>query len=401
MHKRTGNTKKMSKKRILHIDIEGGALWGIHAAKTIEGMERESGMPVTALADIFSGVSSGAMISTFLNIPDEQDPSRPAYSAADAVQGIARYGPVFFPPLSRLDFSYYFNRYVAQIKNGMTGRSSLKTLFSDTVKSDIYKSLYKDYKLSDSLKSHIVKTHLLHSNDNGDADMGHPLSTFKQDFLDKFCTHKRPQSHHDDTSMLDAVMASTAAPTVYPAHKIGEKTLIDPGLQHSPSFSADEILPYIDPDVEYMFLYIGTGNTRQPTDKETYDHFGILDMLRADKGAVLLRTIGSYSKTMGLRSLCNRLGDDHVMHITKSLVPANDHEKEHFPSNNQVDAEPENIEKMLAFGEKQFEENRDQIMRAIDFATGADMPENWTDESSVKKSRVFFQAPGQGKKMPA
>lgn len=383
----------MPKKRILHIDIEGGALWGIHAAKTIEGIEREAAMPITGIADIFSGVSSGTMISAFLNTPDENDPTKPAYSAADAVKGIARHGPSFFPPLSRFDFGYYFNRYASQIKNGMTGRSSLKTLFSDSVKKEIYQSYYKDYKLRDSVKSHIVKTHLLHSNDNGDADVGHPLSTFKQDFLDQFCTQKHPENFHDDISLLDAVMASTAAPTVYPAHKVGSKTLIDPGLQHSPSFSADEILPYIDPDVEYMFMFISTGCTRQPTDKNTYDHFGIIDMLRGDKGSVLLRTVSTYTKSMGLRSLRNRLGEDHVMNITKSLVPANDHEQKTFPSNDQLDASPENIEKMIEFGEKQFTENRDQILRAIDYATGADMPENWTDPDAVKKSRIFFQNP--------
>lgn len=379
----------MSKKRILHIDIEGGALWGIHAAITLEGMERESGKPIVQLADVFSGVSSGAMVGMLLNIPDQNDPTKPAYTATDAVKGIAEHGPLFFPPTKFFDIGHYINRYAMQIKNGMTGGSSLKTLFSDAVKYDTYRTFYNDLKLSDSIKTQIIKTHLLHNANDNDADIAHPLSSFKQEFIDAYCTQKPPQSFHEDTPIVDAVMGSTAAPTVYPAHRFGNKTLIDPGLQHSPSFSADEVLPFLDPDVEYMFMYIGTGCSRQPTEKNIYDHFGIIDMLRSEKGAVLLRTVSTYTKTMGLRSLRNRLGDDHVIDVSKSLVPANDEEKLSFPSDNQIDARPENIEKMLEFGEKQFEENRDQILRAIDFATGEKMPQNWNNPDT-KNSRVFF-----------
>jgi uncharacterized protein len=91
------------KRKIKILSIDGGGIRGIIPGQILVYVEEKlrelSGKPEAKLADFFdffAGTSTGGILTGIYLCPDEEDPSRPRFTAEQAVELYLRRGPVIF-----------------------------------------------------------------------------------------------------------------------------------------------------------------------------------------------------------------------------------------------------------------------------------------------------------------
>lgn len=85
------------KRTVYILYIPGGAMHGILPGIVMERIEELTELHVTDLFHIFEGVSTGSILALGMNVPDENDKSKPRFTSQDGVELFSYYGGRFFP----------------------------------------------------------------------------------------------------------------------------------------------------------------------------------------------------------------------------------------------------------------------------------------------------------------
>src|ERR1700710_906092 len=94
------NAKELStSKKFRILSISGGGSRGIIPSLILLRLEQMTGRHATELFDLFIGTSTGAMITSVLNIPKEKstdEKKEPKYNAKDLLDVYIKEGPIVF-----------------------------------------------------------------------------------------------------------------------------------------------------------------------------------------------------------------------------------------------------------------------------------------------------------------
>jgi patatin-like phospholipase/acyl hydrolase len=241
-------------KRILSID--GGGIRGIIPGMVIVALEDKlkelSGNPNTHISDyfdFFSGTSTGGLLTAILLFPSDEDPTRPKFSAREALDIYLEHGTAIFSTSKTRKFLSRFGL-LSEIYNASVFEEILHDYFGDTRLSQLIKPC-----IMTAYNIELRKNHL-----------------FRQ---------QKALSHGDarDFYVRDVCRATSAAPTIFSVAEIfslanTRYVLIDGGLfAHNPSIVALlEVLKTFNTfnisDVHILSL--GTGITKNAYNYEDF-----------------------------------------------------------------------------------------------------------------------------------
>jgi len=188
--------------RILAID--GGGIRGLIAARVIAELERrmsEVAGEERRIADAFHmlcGTSTGGLLALGLTVPDPQGPGRPRLSAERLADLYVEEGPVIFG--DRLQRLRSLWGWIAPKHSPGGLAQALRERFGEA-------------RLGEALRELIVTAY----------DMREPGPHF-------FKRWRARQEADRDADMVDVGLATSAAPTYFPSHPVGDRALVDGGV---------------------------------------------------------------------------------------------------------------------------------------------------------------------------
>ncbi len=248
------------------LTLDGGGIRGIIPASILAHLETRlqvaSKNPEIRIADCFdliAGTSTGGILTCLYLTPDENNPGRPKYTAAQIRDFYREYGPSLF----RKSLGY-------KIISGLglfRSRYSEKALYSFSRKL-----------MGNTYSSEVVKDFLVTSYD---------LSMRKALFFSKYNIRKHGKAA--DYKLVDIARATSAAPTYFSPARIfardaTSRHLVDGGVfANNPSMCA-----YVEgvklwpekPIRDYCMLSVGTGKVIRPYRWEKTHKFGFLQWLQ-------------------------------------------------------------------------------------------------------------------------
>ncbi len=189
--------------RILSID--GGGIRGLIAARVIARLEQLISAEAGAerrIADCFhllAGTSTGGLLALGLTAPESQGSSRPRLSGEDLAGIYVDDGPAIF--------GVGLLRRLATLFGWVAPRHSPAEL------ERVLRERIGEARLANALREVVVTSY----------DMAEPGPHF-------FKRWRARESPERDLPMIDAAMATAAAPTYFPSHGIGERALVDGGV---------------------------------------------------------------------------------------------------------------------------------------------------------------------------
>lgn len=363
----------------------GGGMRGLIPAHFMARIEKETGLHMTDMVDIFSGPSTGAILNAAMTRRHTDRPDRPMYKARHLVKFYEREGIKIFPP----DSFRAFRGILHDFNNRTLKVSQLNWLFkhghyNPDFLGKALRSLYGDTKLSDSLRSLIIPTYniereSLEAVEERDETWDTPART-QNNFMDegghavwlKNITNNHPkgiQKQTPDVSLYDAVMASCAAPTYFPCHhfnvnytdKQGDTAYaaIDGCIFDNPCISyLGAIRRHIPPGSRLIMIILGTGYTNRSIKKEDWNRFGALGIVDPINDLPLINILFHASETALMDSFAEEMGDNLFI-FNKSMLSSIG--EPDLPSTQIDDASPENLRRLRHFSEDIIEENRNRF----------------------------------------
>ena len=176
--------------RILSID--GGGMRGIMPAFWLSEMERKTNKPICYLFNMISGTSTGAIIAA--GLAASKNEFTPLYRAYDIVKLYQKCGEKIF---TRAEKSKYFN-----------------PKYTDIGRLNLFREYFKEAKLDQSLVDLIIPA-------VNESFLNYPHL---------FSTFEARRDPFKNSSYVDALMATTAAPTFFPQYKINSESYLDGGI---------------------------------------------------------------------------------------------------------------------------------------------------------------------------
>lgn len=241
-------------KRILTID--GGGIRGIIPAMFIVALEEKlkviSNNPEAHISDyfdFFAGTSTGGILISILLFPSETDPSRPKYSAKQALDLYLEHGEKIFST-SR------WRRFLS--KFGL-----LSEIYDEKILEDVLKSYFGDSKLSQLIKPSVITAYNIELRKN---------HLFRQQ---KALSHGESR----DFYLRDVCRATSAAPTFFSVAEVfslsnTRHVLVDGGVfAHNPTITAlVEVLKTFNTFniSDIHILSLGTGITKNAYNYEDF-----------------------------------------------------------------------------------------------------------------------------------
>jgi uncharacterized protein len=196
--------------RILSID--GGGIRGLIAARVIEHLEHrltEAAGKERRMADYFhlmAGTSTGGLIALGLTTPKEKGSALPRLSGAELVRLYREDGPrVFRDPLRR----------ILTLDGWIAPRHSLRRL------GGVLHERLGEAALADALREVVITSYDMHG-----AGEGRPAPHFFR----RWSSREPAAGREANPPVVDAGLATSAAPTFFPAHDFEGRALIDGGV---------------------------------------------------------------------------------------------------------------------------------------------------------------------------
>ena len=226
------------------LSIDGGGVRGIIPAMWLCEIEKQAKRPISHLFNMMSGTSVGAVIASALSMPYIStlgiSEFKPHYSASDIVQLFKHKSKEIFSAQSFFQISSWTSKYLDKGRNN---------LFQDYFKNSTLKDSLCDLVVTAVNQNDTTNTHLFNRYD------------VRRDSL-------------KDESLLNVVMASTAAPTFFPVYTIRNRgNFIDGGVTtNNPARAAyNEALRYGINSENIFVLALGTGkHVLDPFNPEKY-----------------------------------------------------------------------------------------------------------------------------------
>lgn len=319
--------------RVLAID--GGGIRGLVPARVLEEIERRTGKPIAKQFDLIAGTSTGSVIGLGLTVPSRDDPTKPAYSAAEVARLYAEDGQSIFPP-SRFKA---FRQMMGPAYDAAPLREKLREMLGDT-------------KMSESLTNVIVPAYDI---ERGDALSLRHIRNLKG-------------ASDPDYAMADVAAASSAAPTYFPPHRFtsvdGREShaCIDGGvIARNPTlFALTQAIKLAPRDARIEMVSLGTGSYPPKIPYEKAEKWGAVEWANPRAGSPMIGVMMDGASEMANR-LAERLLGDGFLRLDMDIdqMP----EGPTRPSGHLDDASPKNVARLEAFAKKLIEDNSDTIDR--------------------------------------
>ena len=190
--------------RILSID--GGGIRGIIPAFWLYEIERRTNRPISHLFNMLSGTSTGAIIAAGLSVPKPGNKFTPCYTAFELLD------------LYRTSGKNIFN---TSILSRFTGYELGTSKYTDTGRRGIFMRYFQENRLDKSLTDLVIPC--IPYKCGSVLNKPHLFTTFQ--------AKKRNNNQFQNIKYVDALMATTAAPTYFSHYVIDGRVSIDEGVQ--------------------------------------------------------------------------------------------------------------------------------------------------------------------------
>jgi patatin-like phospholipase/acyl hydrolase len=357
----------------------GGGLRGLIPAHIMTRIEKNTGLRMSDMVDIFCGPSTGAILNAALTLPHPDHPQRAKYYARHLVRFYEREGTNIFPQ----DRFRELRGLLHDFNNRLTKISQLESIFKHGHYNPQHlgkalRALYGHAKLSDSLKSLVIPFYSLDGASTPDGfNADTPTRAMKHYAREGghavWLRHMKLHNgqHHinqaPQVSLYDAVMASCAAPTYFPCHHFdigwpddrGTKDYagIDGNIFDNPAVSYYGALQkQLDPHQKLVMIGLGTGYTNRSISKDKWNKYGSLGVVDPVNDLPLINIFFHASESALSHSLTHELGDDLFM-FNKSILDGSPDN----PSFQIDDGSPVNLKRMRDFAEAIMEERAKQL----------------------------------------
>ena len=329
-------------KKILSID--GGGIRGIIPGMLLTALERRlkqvSNNPDAAIVDyfdFFAGTSTGGILIALLLCPDPQNPSRPRFTAKEALDIYITHGSDIFK-------AGFFRRLISKF-GLLSERYPVETL------EQVLQSYFGETKLSELLKPCLITAY--------------NIELRKTHFFRQQAAVIRGDTR--DFYVRDVCRATSAAPTYFSVAEVysmgGTRyPLLDGGVfAPNPSMSAlaEVTRAFNETKVnDISILSLGTGRSRKAYD---YEHFKKSRAVTIGPALVDIMMSGaSESSDYFLQQLYKSAGKEkYYIRIEPGSLRS---------INEELDAASHsNIEKLVALGDRMVSENNETINQLVEF----------------------------------
>lgn len=337
----------------------GGGMRGLIPAHIMSQIEDKTGLAMTDLFDVFAGPSTGSILNAALNIPCPHDRNRPRFTAAQMVRFYEREGIRIFPPDRFRDL----RALIHDFNNRTLKIDQLKTIFDHGHYNPNYllkclTRLYGTHKIEDTIKSIVISTY------NIDGSNGRERETITDNggyavWLKnmKVVPEKR---YATDVKLVDAVAASTAAPSFFPCHNFtaDKKNYngVDGSLFDNPCVSYHgAIRLHLPTNSDVTVVMLGTGNVLRSFSQKEWNSYGGLGIVDPVNDTPLINIMLHASET-ALTEAFDEYIDGNGYVFNKSLIGL-----KNGPDLELDNAEAENLKRMRNFAFELMEENADKL----------------------------------------
>lgn len=382
----------------------GGGVWALNQLVMAEYFEDQTGVSITDISDLNISSSAGSIISLGLLIPDEKDPSKPKFKPGDLIEPFKDCAAQMFGPdgisshythTVKHDLANLITASPGKIKKGLARflRNPKVSIHKPHhVLGEFLDRCVGDVPLSALRGSCIVQAH--HMENMQRASFTHLKSdVFAPDAWDDDILPNHAENNGDTLLVRDAIMATTAAPTVFNSYAIGDRHYVDFDRHYSAlapltlALACLRVQPqgfaYTDGitmtsarDVRLLKMTCGTQFNRQ-WDPVAYADKGPLCMLSEMTMAVAID-----QQKQDHAILKQQLGAKNITTLGPELS-ALDEETETLPSGNAFDGNRSNLTKIEDFARKTAEYQRETMMRYADMAIEIRAKESGIDPLSA------------------
>ena len=398
------------KKTVVVLFNYGGGMRGLIPAHLMAKIEERTGLRMTDMVDIFAGPSTGAILNAALNIPHDDNPTRPKFRARHMVRFYEREGIKIFPPDRFRDF----RAFVHDFNNRTMKIGQLQSLmkhghYNPTYLAKCLRDLYGERTLSDTLRSLVVPVYnidgaQLELIEEAGEDDNTPVHT-RNNFTDagghavwlKNIQQRRNAERTPDVLLKDAILASCAAPTYFPCHHFEvtrhdprymkkqkhEISGIDGSIFDNPCISFHgAIRQHLDADTRVIMILLGTGYTHKSIKKEQWNSYGGLGVVDPVNDLPLINILFHAPESALIESFKQELGDDLFI-FNKSIVA--EIGKPNAVNMAIDDASERNLKSMRDFSESIAEEQSKEFDKICDL-----LVQNYEQKNGKAKKKGFF-----------
>jgi len=319
--------------RFRMLSIDGGGIRGLIPAMLLEKLESVTGKTIPQLFDVVAGTSTGGILALALTLRDELAPDRPKFRAADMVKLYREHGSKIF---AKPKFWAKLDSVVGRLP-GVREIGRALGIPRDEDLHDLFAPKYGEEGRRDVLQAHF-----------GGALLKNALTRV---FVTSYETElripvffvSRPTDEADeeyyealcgDVPIVDAAMATSAAPTYFPPHQVPMPrrpySLIDGGVfANNPAGLARSFMKDAGHESE-LVVSLGTGSMQVPYRYDDIKNWGAIywaspalkmmfDGQTESVALALRRTVGqdAYFRVQGL------LGKGHVSDDMDDVTPEN------------------------------------------------------------------------------
>ena len=366
-----------SNKRIVVLFTYGGGLRGLIPAHIMARIESVTGMAMADMVDIFCGPSTASILNSALNMPHPRQPDRPRFSARQMVRFYEREAAYLFPPDSTRAFRgliHDFNNRLMKI--GQLDRLLKHGHYDPARLGRALRALFGKHKLEHTLSSLIIPAYniegnALHAIHELEETPDDPVHT-KNNIIDNggyamwFKNIRIPNARNlhpvPDIELFNAVMGSTAAPTLFPCHRFIHKqrednhsypvSLIDGSIFDNPCISyMGAIRQHLPADAEVVMICLGTGYTNKSVSHRDWNKYGALGVVDPSNDFPLINIFFHAPESALLGAFKDELSDN-VYVFNKSLNSG-----DNLPSSAPDNSSADNIKKLRHFAYDIMDEN--------------------------------------------
>jgi hypothetical protein len=374
-------------KTITVFDWPGGGTWGLHQLVFAHFIEELSGLPIAELTDVNYGRSVGAVGATSSLIRDVDDVTKPKFTMGSIIQTFYEVANDIFGDTDIRDHQaraveHDLRRFHEHEQKRRLFRDNTGNMHLDHSKlSAALEGCYNDTKFEDLLKSTVVLSQHFQSR-----------VTYAHTHLDSglFDANKWSvmQNLGNQTRVVDAVMCSTAAPTVFDSYSYdeGHNHYVDGAGSYGPTDLLLNLQKMHDGPVKFNVITLGTGNVScSKRDPREYSDSGFLRMGQGLNDSINYEMMHRDYERM-------KAMFDGVRHTTfdtdLSNVQKNGEKYEYTPFAGTVTDLDFIIETAVASARSQ----HDQMMQTIEDICETRIRETMPKISSTRVTEVFYSA---------